>query len=324
MNIWGASTMGCSYSPTSGVKFANTDREARTAKYNIVSSKGNRYAITSFEDACDDVDFDDLVFALTPANAFAEMAEIADGKTITTDVFAFEDMWPDAGDYDMNDVVVNCKNEKTVNTAGKVTKQTFYMTTYRKNVALVNGLAARVKSPATTAVVMKKMAPGETDVTKAQTVTYETFKDGSDGTIYYLTSQVEDDLGSTYIIELTYKTVQDATALDNVIEPFIYRKEDDGKYWEVHIPYAKPTSRMNTSYFGQLSDRTNVSKGEYFVRAGLYPFAFHLTGTKAEHFFDTILSPDDNLQPIDEFYPDFRSWSSSRGQKNADWYLHKK
>ena len=324
MNIWGASTAGCSDSPTSGVSYPNTTREARTAKYNIVSDKGNRYAITSFEDACDDVDFDDLVFALTPANAFAEMAEIEAGKTITTDVFAFEDMWPGKGDYDMNDVVVNCKNEKTVKSNGKVTKQVFYMTTYQKNVALVNGLAARVKSPATKSVVMKKLAAGETDVTKAQTVTYETFTDGSDGTIYYLTSKVEDDLGSTYILELTYSAEQDATALDEVIEPFIYRQEDDGQYWEVHIPYAKPTSRMNTSYFRQLDDRTDVSKGEYYVREGLYPFAFHLTGTKAEYFFDTILSPDGDLHPIDVFYPDFRPWSESHGTNNSDWYLHKK
>ena len=323
MNICGASTMGCSYSPASGVNYPNGG-EARTAKYNIVSDKGNRYAITSFEDACDDVDFDDLVFALTPANAFAEMAEIEAGKTTTTDVFAFEDMWPDKGDYDMNDVVVNCKNEKTVTEKGKVTKQTFYLTTYQKNVTLVNGLAARVKCPATKKVVMKKLDAGETDVTKAKTVTFETFNDGADGTIYYLTSKVEDDLGSTYILEFTYSAEQDATTLDEVIEPFIYRKESEDLYWEVHIPYGKPTSRMNTDYFGRLDDRTNVSKGEYYVREGLYPFAFHLTGTKAEHFFDMILSPDGDLHPIDVFYPDFLPWSQSHGESNSDWYLHKK
>lgn len=322
MNIWGASTDGISYE--SGGKIKNPNGEARTAKFDYVSPKGTRYAITSFEDGCDDTDYDDLFFALTPANAFVENAEVANGKSSKTGVFAFEDMWPNQGDYDMNDVVVNCRNEVEFNTSGKVTKQNFYLTTYQKNVDLINGLAVRFASncPATSKVVMKKMAPGVTDLSQAVSANYNKFVDTDGSTIYYLTNRVEDDLGSTYIFELTYKSAQNSSDLDEIIEPFIYRDEDDGRCWEVHIPDVKPTSKMNTDYYGQKDDRTNPSKGQYFVREGLYPFAFHLWGTKAEHFFETILSQGGDLRPIDHFYPTFRPWSSSRGKEYSDWYLN--
>ena len=104
-------------------------------------------------------------------------------------------------------------------------------------------------------------------------------------------------------------------------KPFIYRDEENGKRWEVHIPYEKPTSKMNMDYFGKEDDSSNPSKGEYYVRNGVYPFAFYLSGAKADHFTGTILDSSHENRPISEFYPYFISWSSSKGTKDEDWYL---
>ena len=326
-NTWPTSTDGLSYCDATGMSgignYLNPTGASRTAKFGYTAKDGTEYAIVSFEDANNDLNYSDVIFTLNPANAFTTLAEVGDNKTSTVGVFAFEDMWPERGDYDMNDVVVNVKTEMYFNNNGKVTKQAFLMTTYQKNVDFVNGLASRLTNlPSNATITMKRIAPGVTDVSKAVTANFTRYDDTT-GRVYYLTDKVESELGSTYIIEVKYASAIDATKTADV-EPFIYRAEDNNKFWEVHIPYAKPTSRMNTSYFGTANDRSNPSKGEYFVRQGLYPFAFYLSGTKAEAFFDTILNKGGEINTIDVFYPTFLGWSSSKGSKNEDWYLNPK
>jgi hypothetical protein len=55
----------------------------------------------------DDKDYDDLMFALNPADAFdfGKTAEIESRRVETKAVYAFEDLWPRAGDFDMNDMI---------------------------------------------------------------------------------------------------------------------------------------------------------------------------------------------------------------------------
>ncbi|MBQ7442754.1 MAG: LruC domain-containing protein [Bacteroidaceae bacterium] len=322
LNIWASSTEGLSYCGDTGYRYPNTTGEARTAKFQYVDPSGKKYAIISVEDACDDKDYDDLLFALTPANAFAGLADVEDGKSSSTGVYAFEDRWPSRGDYDMNDLVVNVKDERTFDNNGKIKKQTFYFTTYQNKVELVNGLAVRLNTSQSHTVAMKKMAKGATATSQAVAATYETYTDSNTGKkVYYLADWVEDDLGATYILELTYSSAQTADKVAEVAQPFLFRKLDNGKQLEVHIPFEKPTSRMDTSLFGTEADMSNPSTGEYYVRSGLYPFAFYLSGTKAEAFFDTILSAEGENQAINTFYPTFLTWSSSRGARNEDWYL---
>ena len=323
-NNWPSSTDGFSYCTAlkdTGNKLIQNGN-ARTAKFSYVSASGKDFPIVSFEDACNDENYSDVIFSLNPAESFATLAEVGANKSTTVGVYAFEDMWPAKGDYDMNDVVVNVKNELITNGSGKVTKQTFYLTTYQKTVNLINGLAARLNTKtAPSSVTMKRMAKGVTDPTKATAVTYASYTDTNTGKkVYYLTEKVEVELGSTYILELAYSGI-DAKNIA-AIEPFVYRAAEDGKQLEIHIPLEKPTSKMDTSLFGKDNDRSNPSKGEYFVRAGLYPFAFYLSGTKAESFFETILAGNDESPTIDTFYPGFLGWSTSKGTQDVDWYLN--
>ena len=313
MNIWASSTDGFSTSPTSGVNHPNPTGEARTAKFSYTAPDGKKYAITSVEDACDDKDYDDLLFALDPTDAFADMAEVENGKTRTFGIYAFEDRWPRRGDYDMNDAVIACERELQFNTAGKVTKEIYYLTTYQNYVELENGLAVTLETKTTPkSVVTKKKAPGQSTASK---VTFT-----KEDNVYLITENITTELGATYIFEITYSTAQDMDNL-STIKPFIYRDEENGKRWEVHIPYEKPTSKMNMDYFGTEDDSSNPSKGEYYVRNGVYPFAFYLSGAKADHFIETILDRSNENRPISEFYPRFISWSSSKGTKDEDWYL---
>ena len=311
-STWCATTDGLSYSSDGG-KFPNPNGESRAAKFNYKTSDGQTYTIISFEDCVDDQDFDDLIFALNPVGVFANLPEVGNRKSSTNGVYAFEDLWPKAGDYDLNDALVNVKHEKEFNDKGKIIKETFYLTTYQNYVELTSGLALTLETktnPQT--IVMKKIAKGSTVVEDASFT--------KDGNVYYLTSNFKGELGTTYILELSYKNPLGSSADLASIKPFIYRSEGD-KNWEVHIPMEAPTAKMKTSYFGTADDCSDPSKGLYFVREGNYPFAFYLHGVNINVFEETILKRENESKRIDEFFPGFLEWSTSNGTKNQNWYI---
>ena len=328
-NVWGASTDGfsyCHYDPEQNesddgafdVKKLNPNGEARTAKFAYEDADGKQYAIISFEDACNDDDYDDIILAMKPVGVFEMLPTVKPRVTTTSGVYAFEDLWPEKGDYDMNDAVVDYQEARSLSIMEMgggfvVTKQAFKLTTYLNYVTKKSGLALTLNTKkAPTSIVMKKIAPDATEETEA------TFSE--DGKVYLLTDNIKDEVGTTYILELNYA---DGIATSDVatIQPFIYRAEGE-KRWEVHIPYEAPSDKMNTAYFGTKDDRSKPDEGIYYVRKGDYPFAFFLSGVNVSPFKKTILVRDNEKKPIDEIYPEFLEWSRSKGTQNKDWYKH--
>ena len=311
-NTWCSTTDGLSYSSDNG-KIPNPNGESRAAKFSYKASNGEKYTIVSFEDALDDQDYDDLIFALKPVNVFADLPEVEPRRSSTNGVYAFEDLWPKAGDYDLNDALVNVKHEKEFNDKGKIIKETFYLTTYQNYVELTSGLALTLDTKTTPqSIAMKKIVKGS-----------EVAEDASftkDGNVYYLTADFKGELSTTYILEITYQNPLGSSADMASVKPFLYRSEGD-KNWEVHIPMEAPTAKMNTSYFGTEDDCSDSSKGLYFVREGNYPFAFYLSGVNISVFENTILKRENESKRIDELFPDFLEWSTSKGTKNQNWYL---
>ena len=316
-NLWCSTTDGLSYGvklPSDNGKKPDWSRgESRGAKFSYKTDNGDTYTLISFEDAMDDLDFDDLIFALKPVGVFAPLPEIENRKSSTNGVYAFEDKWPSKGDYDLNDAVVNVKHEKEFNESGKIIKETYYLTTYQNYVELTSGLALTLNTNWTlNNIAMKKIAPGSTVPEEAS------FK--KDGHVYYLTDDIKKEIGTTYILELNYKSQISSPTKLATIQPFIYRSEGN-QNWEVHIPMEAPTVRMNTGYFGKDDDCSDLVYHQYFVRDGNYPFAFYLKNADISVFKETILKRENESIPIDQFFPGFIDWSTSGGTTNQDWYL---
>ena len=158
---------------------------------------------------------------------------------------------------------------------------------------------------------MKKIASGSTE----EEVTSFT----KNGNVYYLTDDIKREIGTTYILELTYGSALSSSQMAS-IQPFIYRSEGN-QNWEVHIPMEAPTVKMNTGYFGKDDDCSNLVYHQYFVREGNYPFAFYLKNADIDAFKETILKRENESIPIDQFFPSFLDWSTSGGTTNQDWYL---
>jgi len=324
-NWWSATTDGVSYGSLlsdDANNYPNPQGLSRGAKFSYKTQNGDNFTIISFEDAMDDKDFDDLIFALKPVGVFAPLPEIANKKSSTTGVYAFEDKWPSKGDYDLNDAVVNAKHEKEFyynsnnskdGNNGKIIKETFYLTTYQNYVELKSGLALTLNTQVNPkSIAMKKIAPGSTVAEEASFV--------KDRAVYYLTDDIKAEIGTTYILELIYDTKIKSSQMAS-IQPFIYRSEGN-QNWEVHIPLEAPTAKMNSSYFGKDDDCSDLVHGLYYVREGNYPFAFYLKNADIDAFKETILKRENESIPIDEFFPGFLEWSTSGGTKSTDWYLH--
>ena len=335
-NIWGSSTDGLSYyceeyaqGDQGAFTAPNAERESRVAKFAYTDDEDNDYAIISFEDACNDTDFDDLIFALKPVNAFSELPKIENKKSTATSVYAFEDLYPSRGDYDMNDVVVELKDtktftKKTTETVYKVTTQTFALTTYQNYVTKTSGLALSLETPTKPkAIAMKKVVAGTNDTIDV-TYNVETFDNYDD--VYLLTNDVKGEINSTYILELTYNDGVKETDKLASVKPFLFRNDAESDLrWEVHIPYEAPSPLFDTDkYFGKDDDRSNPDEGKYFVRPGDYPFAFCLTGVSIDNFEGTILLRANERKPIDQLYSEgeFIGWSTSKGRQFTDWYFH--
>lgn len=133
----------------------------RTAVY-----KYNDYVMISFEDYKDDENFSDVVFTMksNPLDAFENIIEVTEDEIVTKEqkgIYAFEDIWPTEGDYDMNDVLVDCRYEKVMpietkivtdqNTgevisqevirSGKMSRESFTLQTYQNFALFQDGLA---------------------------------------------------------------------------------------------------------------------------------------------------------------------------------------
>ena len=324
-NSWAASTDGLSYCLADAEQSRadngiyskpNPSGQARTAKFAYENADGQQYAIVSFEDACNDDDYDDIVLALKPVGVFEDLPTPEPKKTSVNGVYAFEDLWPAKGDYDLNDAVVDYQHDYiwsalNVGADYKITKEVINLTTYLNYVTLTSGLAVTVNTKtAPSSVKMKTIKNSE-----VSEVQFE-----QDGNVYLLTDNILANVGTQYIIELYYSggIAQNKTA---DVYPFIYRNEDGGR-WEVHIPFEAPTSKMITGYFGTLDDCSDINRAVFYVRAGNYPFAFYLSGVNIDPFKNTILLRANESKHIDVLYPEFMEWATSGGTKNKSWYLH--
>lgn len=329
-NAWASSTEGLSYSSDDEEQnaadkgtyiFPNSEGHARTAKFAYENADGQQYAIVSFEDACNDDDYDDIILALKPVGVFEKLPTPEEKVTKTTGVYAFEDLWPARGDYDLNDAVVDFSQIWTWNTPdvenvdSKIFRESVNLTTYQNYVTLKSGLAVLIDNKVTPTSIKMKTIKGA-DVRE---VAFET-EEEANGKVYLLTEDIKANLGTQYIIEFEYKDGI-TNKQKSIVKPFIYRNEGGGR-WEVHLPYEAPTSKMITSYFSApgSDDLSDPAKGIYYVREGDYPFAFFLSGVTIDSFKSTLLARENESIRINDLYSGFLEWSVSKGKKQKYWY----
>lgn len=244
-------------------------------------------------------------------------------------ILAFEDLWPNQGDYDLNDVIISYE-------------RTLLLKVEELSVVGMNEIYTYLHNGATKINAFGYQMAGEVKRDEIKKVTissdYECDTQGLDPDLDYATVMVFDNgrkcpvgtefkIHTTFIRGLSYfNFISLGSVKGDRTNPFIVIDASDclmqGRT-EVHLPTFDPTPKCNKELFKTGDDLS--SPGNYYVRGGDYPFAIDLAGdinyddkTGTLPYFKV---PQEG-KSIDVTYPYFTNWVESKGIKNADWYKH--
>ena len=311
--FYASSTKGFSTKVNSGI-------DVRTAMF---KDKNSNIAI-AFEDFMDDQNFTDVVFSLKANPEITNVPPVDEDLNTTiekTCVYAFEDEWPKAGDYDMNDVLVQYTYQKVFNIFNEILSESFtFKTLYNKSTVFTNGLGFILSNEGnaqSTEYFIRK--ENEKDFTVASGA--DKFTRESNAII--LTDNVKTSPNAEYKVTFKYGDKNSNKKQETSIDAFIYRPSKEGNRLEVHCPMKKPTSKVDTSLFGQYEDCSKPNEGIYYVsnQENIYPFAFYLSNANANDIAELKNFDKNEKKSISEIYPKFIDWA--KYGTNADWYKKK-
>ena len=251
--FYASSTKGFSTKVNSGI-------DVRTAMF---KDKNSNIAI-AFEDFMDDQNFTDVVFSLKAHPEITNVPPVDEDLNTTiekTGVYAFEDEWPKAGDYDMNDVLVQYTYQKVFNIFNEILSESFtFKTLYNKSTVFTNGLGF-ILSNEGNAQSIEYFIRKENE--KDFTVASGADKFTRESNAIILTDNVKTNPNAEYKVTFKYGDKNSNKKQETSIDAFIYRPSKEGNRLEVHCPMKKPTSKVDTSLFGQYEDCSKPNEGIY-------------------------------------------------------------
>ncbi|MEN5233432.1 LruC domain-containing protein [Sphingobacterium faecium] len=243
--------------------------------------------------------------------------------------YAFEDNWPNKGDYDMNDFVVDMNITKFQNATNKVTK--VVLKGKLRSVGASKRLAAAVQLDGVPAGNVKSVTYSKKDLVGAN------LKLSANGTETGQTNAVVaivDDAHKAFGVSDTrfistqngaYSpvdvviTIEFNTPLDNftynTLNMFIVNfSQNIGGRNEVHLVGYAATDKINKSLVSTETGKKLSSTDPFKTPAG-DPFALAIPVSF------NYPAEGNNINSV---YPFFADWAHSGGLKNTDWYLTKK
>lgn len=245
---------------------------------------------------------------------------------------AFEDNWPNKGDYDFNDVVIDYNVKATFNDDDLVSRIDMQLYLRAAGAAYDNAFGISFRHvwsyngpfPAIASVTVNgaTIQPEQTTYpsyilipsTKSAMPVYNTFMNNP------FTPPVE------YLVEIVFAEPIDEWDMELPLQnPFIVIDQERGR--EVHLPWGMPTSLADPSYAGTKHDATDPDAflPENFKALGGYYTYMSPNGHPwaIDVYFETgsdelFLYPRERT-PINVAYPSFANWVEFWSP--WDWYL---
>ncbi|MEN5194455.1 LruC domain-containing protein [Sphingobacterium faecium] len=243
--------------------------------------------------------------------------------------YAFEDNWPNKGDYDMNDFVVDMNITKFQNTSNKVTKVA--LKGKLRSVGAAKRLAAAIQLDGVPAGNVKSVTYSKKDLVGANLVlSANGTETGQTNAVVTIcddahkafglsdTRFISTQNGSFSPVDVVI-TIEFNTPLDNFIystlNMFIVNfSQNIGGRNEVHLVGYAATDKINKSLVSRetgsklsTTDPFKTPQGDPFALAIPVSFDYPAEGTN-----------------INSVYPFFATWARSGGVEKTDWYLNKK
>ncbi|MBN2829192.1 MAG: LruC domain-containing protein, partial [Candidatus Cloacimonetes bacterium] len=281
-------------------------------------------------DIIDDDDGDGI------SNIFDDFPQDPDRAFETNDhqnsTLAFEDLWPDQGDYDFNDMVLDYNFFYHTAPGNKIRHIIAEFTLKAVGASFQNGFAVQLPMPSGM-IESVTIIDGSDPLTYSAIVSPTNFapflEANNDGTIVMFNHTTEmiaqapghfvnTEAGIAYVTPVSF-AVDIKLIGDNILtsdwqwqppfNPFIF--VDGNRGHEVHLADYAPTTQVDVALFGIGDDDTDVPLGRYYRTDSNLPWALNVA-TSWDHMYEKA--------EITKGYLKFKSWAESYGTINTDWY----
>lgn len=232
---------------------------------------------------------------------------------------AFEDLWPDKGDYDFNDLVIDY-NFNQITAPGNLIKKVEMQFKLRAiGARMRNGFAVQMPFSASNVASVTSSHPALFELeTDGLLAVLRIFNNAFDLIPEQSNAFINTEVGSPWIepvnISLTFNlntpVAMSSLSLQPPYNPFIY--VNNTRSHEIHLPGYPPTSRMNSALFGTGDDDSQPSQNRYYKTSNNLPWAVNIASS-----WDY---PVERTQ-VTRGYLKFKDWAQSSGQSYPDWYI---
>ncbi|RYY30440.1 MAG: LruC domain-containing protein [Sphingobacteriaceae bacterium] len=239
---------------------------------------------------------------------------------------AFEDNWPNKGDYDMNDLVVNYRYTLALNAQAQVVTLQGIYDAVAAGASFKNGFgvqlpfsASSVKSVTgqrTISNYIQFAANGvEAGQSKAVIIPFDNHEAmirNPDGSFFINVLNAKNKIqGSEDTVLVTFNSPVSVSNLSiTSINPFLISNLRRG--YEIHLPGYQPTEKATTAFFGAADDASLISGRSYYTSRENWPWAISFNDTSFKYPLETV--------KITDAYPRFADWASGGGNSFTDWY----
>ncbi len=220
--------------------------------------------------------------------------------------YAFEDLWPNEGDYDFNDLVLNYRFTHVYNSNDLIveTKLNFNI----KNVggAFRNGFGIELDMNEN----LIQQVSGYYLKGGIVSLNGKGLENGQDEPVIIVFDDAWSANASSAELEILISYYNPISVNSfGTKNPFIFVDGERGR--EVHMAGFAPTDLVDASLFGTGSDNSNPAIGRYYKTSGNLPWAIDIV-----HDF---VYPKEKY-PIIMGYTRFADWAQSGGESYQDWY----
>jgi LruC domain-containing protein len=218
----------------------------------------------------------------------------------------FEDMWPSKGDYDFNDLMLNYQFKTVMNADDKVVELFGKFTVSHIGGTYKNGFGFQL--PFSSGMISS--VTGYSITSNLVTLDAKGMEAGQDKAVVIVFDNAEDNIYSTLNIHIQFQNPIDPLLVGTPpFNPFIFINEDRGR--ELHLINMAPTSKMNSTFFGTMDDRSIPSEGKYYLTSNKLPWTLNL--------LENFNYPKEK-KSINKAYKNFNNWAESGGSTYSDWY----
>ena len=223
---------------------------------------------------------------------------------------AFEDLWPNKGDFDMNDLVILYKFNAITNAQNVVVKIVGNLTLKATGGSISNGFG--VQFPLLPQSVSNLQgATLEAGQDKAVIIL---FKDDHKEMPYWNTEPgMLESPQVNYLVSFDVINGPKLIDFGTDYNPFIFNYLGQSRR-EIHQFGKPPTTLADPSVFGTGDDNTNIAAGRYYVSKNGLPFVMALPVAGFNYPVEGV--------DITKAYLHFAEWAKSGGLLFPDWYYN--